>query len=283
MTSFLALEPTPFALAAARPVARPGMIWVITAPSLHRLSTQPGAEPLIAHFFGSPLYSILVSGQDGGSALPGAVRSRSFASYSAMRREMRERATPDPPRVVVLDLEAWPQTPPMERRSPARYYRLAGALARRRGLSLVATPSPNLAPKGRSPLYLRFLQSGLVGEAAKAARIIDIQAQGLERNPSLYVSFVAAAAREARTANPGVAVIAGLSTNPDGRTVSARTLYRDALFARPYVDGFWLNIPEASTGCPRCGIARPEEAIGLLRRLARHGGFLPGSAVPTSA
>ena len=263
--------------AADSPVFQKRFVWLITLRSLRRLTALPGSDAAVRTFFGAQRYSILVGGPHSRYPSLPARRSLAFGSYRSMHSGVASSAAP---RVVILDLERWSQTPPGEQRQPARYYRLAGRLARRKGLLLVATPSSNLVepwPVRFIPAYASYLQSGLVGEVAKAADVFEVQAQGFERQTALYKEFVATAADQARDANPRVTVIAGLSTNPGGRGVPAIQLYRDALAARPYVDGFWLNIPAKSAACRRCGVARPEIALELLRKLMHENAFLPGA------
>lgn len=274
---------TETASAADQPVSRSGMIWMITLRSLHRLSALPGSGELVKTFFSSDRYSILVGGPHSRFPALSAQRSQAFGSYQSLRSGVKGSGSP---RLVILDLEHWAQTPLSEQRHPARYYRLAARLARRKGLLLVATPSANLVrpwPVRVVPAYTSYLKSGLVAQVAKSADIFEVQAQGFERNTALYKEFVSAAADQAHDANPRIVVIAGLSTNPGGRAIPAAQLYRDAVAARPYVDGFWLNIPERSSACRRCGVARPQIALELLHRLMHQGTFLPGARRATVA
>ncbi len=279
----------PASLAAGPAAARGGVVWMISAQSLSRLAAQPGAKALIRRFFSSPEHSILVDRADGSAPALTALRSASFPSVRPLIAELRDKPGGDgsrPLQVVVLDLEDWPQTPRLERLHPVYYYRMAGRAARAHGITLAATPSPNLAQalgKGRGPVYERFLQSGMIGQIARSAAIFEVQAQGVERSPARYARFVRLAAAQARKANPEVLVIAGLSTNPGGRKVPSSLLYRDVMAARPFVDGFWLNIPARSDACPRCGVPQPQEAIGLLRRLSRSAVLVPGAPLPLAA
>ena len=261
---------------------RAGLVWIIGLHSLGRLRAVPGSQALIRTFFSAGRYSILVGGPHGSFPALHARRSSAFGSYQSLRAALDRRPS-DRPRgpFVILDLERWPLTPGIEQRHPAEYYRQAFRAARRKGLLLVATPSPDLVrSRGRpsTPGFAAFLRSGLIGRVARTSDIVEVQAQGFERSVSLYRAFVRAAAAQARKASPHVSVIAGLSTNPGGQAVTAAQLLRDALAVRPYVDGFWLNIPRRSRACPRCGVARPDIAAGLLRRLMRDPAFLPGAA-----
>ena len=269
------------AYAGAQPPPASGTIWMISGRSLERLAAFPGTEPLVQEFFASGSDSILVDG-DGRSpilALP-AQRAVSYASYQTLRRRLTPSGTAS---LVVLDLEHWPQTPAVEQRDPALYYRLAGELLHQDGLALVAAPSPNIVSArvaANWPSYTAFLASGLIGRIAKSADVFEVQAQGFERSTALYTDFVAAAADQARRANPHVTVIAGLSTNPDGRPVPAAQLYHDVRAARGHVDGFWLNIPARSPACPRCGTPHAGVAAKLLRRLSRQTPVVPSAPPP---
>jgi hypothetical protein len=281
-TLFAAVLALPARAGATEPPARAGaLVWIITDRSLQRIAALPGAQGVLDAFFSSPSHSLLVGGRTGFTTELRASRALAFGSYRGMRiglgRSRRGGALALP---VILDLERWPLTPLAEQRRPAHYYRLAWRLAQRRGLILIATPSPNLVRvdrPGHGRGFRAYLDSGLVGHIARHADIFEVQAQGFERSTRLYRAFVAAAADEARNANPHILVIAGLSTNPGGRGVPARQLYRDVSAARPYVDGFWLNVPQRSTACRHCGVARPDIALRLLRLLRAHPGFLPGS------
>ena len=77
----------------------------------------------------------------------------------------------------------------------------------------LTTVSP--AP-GAGPRWRQFLRLGLAGAIAKVTDVLELQAQSLEWSPSTYAEFVRKAAAQARAANPRVAILAGLSTNPPG-------------------------------------------------------------------
>ena len=54
--------------------------------------------------------------------------------------------------------------------------------------------------------------------------MVELQAQSLERDTATYRSFVTAAAAQASAAQPGVTLLAGLSTNPPGAPVTTEHL-----------------------------------------------------------
>jgi len=278
LTAALGLAAGPPGLAAGRPPERPALIWLIPLRSLHRLTAQPRSRSVAQTFFGSR-YSIVVG--ESARLFPRSVarRALAFSSYRSMVDHLALSSAPAP-RFMVLDLERWPLTPPGDQRRPILFYRLAARLARRHGSLLIATPSPNLVSQRLTrsdPPFAAYLDSGLVGQIARLTDVLVIQAQGYERTTGLYTEFVAAAAAQARAANPRVRVIAGLSTNPSGHAVSAAQIYRDAAAVRPFVDGFWLNIPARSLACPRCGRPHAGVAVQVLHRLVRQRSFLPGS------
>lgn len=128
---------------------------------------------------------------------------------------------------------------------------------------------------GADTMPQSFLSLGLIGQAARSADAVDVQAQGLE-GTAQYAAFVTAAATQARAASPNVVVPAGLSTNPDGRPIAPAVLTQDADAVRGDVDGYWLDIPSAGPACRR-GTASPQVAVPWLERIP--GGAL-GYQVP---
>ncbi|MBR7830429.1 hypothetical protein KDK95_29280 [Actinospica sp. MGRD01-02] len=173
---------------------------------------------------------------------------------------------------VLYDDEDWPLTPKAQQRNPGEYEAEGYRLARARGVVFIAAPAMDLVrvldPDGTGTVAQRFLSLDLIGQAARDADIVDIQAQGLEGSAQ-YTSFVLAAAKQAKAANPAVKVLAGLSTNPSGRAIAASVLAEDADSVRGAVDGYWLNIPSGGTACPSCGTARPQAAVPWLEQLLR--------------
>jgi hypothetical protein len=176
---------------------------------------------------------------------------------------------------LLYDDEHWSLTPLAQQQSPATFGAQALQLAHEKGMVLIATPAPDLAdvldPGASGSADQKFLTLDVIASVARNADIVDIQAQGLEGS-AMFEQFVTEAAAQARAANPKVKVLAGISTNPSGRTVSAQTFAQDANEVRGVVDGYWLNIPAAGTACPRCGTARPKVALPWLRALLGQGG-----------
>jgi hypothetical protein len=173
---------------------------------------------------------------------------------------------------MLYDDEHWSLTPAAQQQDPAKYLAQGRQLAQSKGLVYIAAPASDLvdvlAPADSGTVDERYLRLDIIAEAARYADIVDIQAQGLEANTTQYVQFVTQAAAQARKANPGVKVLAGVSTNPSGHAISAQTFATDANDVRGVVDGFWLNIPSGGTACPKCGTAQPQVAVPWLGQLA---------------
>ncbi len=62
-------------------------------------------------------------------------------------------------------------------------------------------------------------------------------------------------------------MLAGLSTNPSGRAVTAAVIDRAAESVTADVDGYWLNDPAPSAACAACAGPFPQVALAALRGL----------------
>jgi len=174
-----------------------------------------------------------------------------FRSYAEFKKMIKQRAIPAGIRWVMYDNEQWSLTPAGEQADPVRYEQFFGQLAHRHGYKVILAPAQDLVPgfdknsfRAGKAVWQAYLSMGLAAASARAADIYEIQAQPYEmsvyRSQHAYAGFVAAAAAQARAANPGVVIYAGLSTQ---RVSSAAQLLQDYEATRTLVDGYWLNIP----------------------------------------
>jgi hypothetical protein len=174
-----------------------------------------------------------------------------FRSYAEFKKMIGRGAIPAGIRWVMYDNEQWSQTPAREQADPVRYEQLFGQLAHRHGYKVILAPAQDLVPgfdkksfRGGQAVWRAYLSMGLAAASARAADIYEIQAQPYEmsvyRSQHAYADFVAAAAAQARAADPGVVIFAGLSTQ---RVSGAAQLLQDYQATRGVVDGYWLNIP----------------------------------------
>lgn len=234
------------------------MIWLFAGSGLTKLAVAVGGSALLAGPLNSP--QTWIFGQS--AYAPSAVTH--LTSTTNVDRLSRL-----PAGGVIVDLENWPRTPLPQRRDPVEAYRRAAEIAKKHHQWLVATPATDLVrsidPDYRGKIYPKFVKLHLAERIAPYARVYEIQAQGAERNPALYRSFVVEVSQQVRQAHPGITVLAGLSTNPGGRPVPASVLERDIALTRGTVAGYWMNIPQAGRACPRCGKAHPEIAVQVLK------------------
>lgn len=174
-----------------------------------------------------------------------------FRSYAELKKMIRQGAIPASIHWVMYDNEQWSLTPAGEQADPVRYEQLFARLAHRHGYKVILAPAQDLVPgfdknsfRGGQAVWQSYLSMGLATASARAADIYEIQAQPYEmtvyRSRHAYASFVAAAATQARAANPGIVIYAGLSTQ---RVSDAAQLLQDYEATRNLVDGYWLNIP----------------------------------------
>lgn len=214
--------------------------------------------------------------KNGGGQIPARwdpVMFTSYPSLSAIREALTSGTLAAGIKGIMYDNEAWQFTPEDEQREAARSIKLAAELVHAHGLIFLAAPAVDLtrvlAPDSRADRYATYIELRIAADAARYADVIDIQAQGAERDAERYASFVRKAASQARQVNPQILVFAGISTNPAGQEVTADDIYRAVLATRDVVDGYWLNIPRPGEQCSRCTGFRPDIANDVLRRLGR--------------
>jgi hypothetical protein len=236
-------------------VGRPGtatQIWVGTATTRATLARiDPSAA---VGLLGAPLSIVL------GEPI-GAPVALAWSSERRFARQVAERTIPSSVRIVMYDPEGWDETPVAERRAPIPAMLAFGALARANGYLPVITPHPSLmavhgAVCGALPgesLEAAYLRCGIQAGAARGADIVEVQAQFLETDTGAYDRFVADAAAQARRANPGVQVIAGISTM---FTEDPQVLVAAWRSVRGVVDGHYLNVPQG---------VRPAVAVAFAR------------------
>jgi hypothetical protein len=244
-----------------------GTTWIIDGRALAELGADGMSGAQLSDLFdNSHTYIVGGSGTTNEMANISNWTSRRSTTVTDLRAADFTGATA----AVLYDDEDWPLTPKAQQEDPAKYEAEGYRLSRERGVVFIAAPAMDLVrvldPGGSGSVVQRFLSLDIIGQAAHDADVVDIQAQGLEGGAQ-YATFVAAAARQARAANPDVKVLAGLSTNPSGRAISSTVLAEDADAVRGVVDGYWLNIPSSGTACPRCGTARPQPAVAWLEQL----------------
>jgi hypothetical protein len=217
-----------------------GQYWVTSSGTVEAISRR---DPAVATAVFARTTGIVLGGW------PGAVHAQAWASCAAFEDDLAAGRIPPEVRAVMYDPEGWEKTPPDEQQDPVAFMQRFASAARSRGLFTIVTPHPGLVAVAGSPhapgpdetKEQAFVRSGLMAEAARFADMCDTQAQRLQRNPKAYRRFVAETARQARSANPAVLVLSGLSMHP-GYPATLEMLSAAWESVRDLVDGHYLSL-----------------------------------------
>jgi hypothetical protein len=236
-----------------------GELWIGTANTAEVLAR---IDPEVSHLFLGGRGSVMLGGP------AGTETAMAWASEAAFAADLAAGRIPQTVRVVLYDPEGWDATPLSERRDPATAMRAFGELARSNGFVAVITPHPSLVavPGGACVIAegesteAAYLRCGIQAAAARYADVVEVQGQYLETDVAAYRGFVSAAAQQARTANPAVTVLSGISTNFTDDPAVLYTAWRSVL---DVVDGHYLNVPDGF---------RSHVAAEFLRMVAQAGG-----------
>lgn len=241
--------------AEAHPVTPPAGAWVITRTNAELLGSID--YELTAAYFDGP-QTIALDGYGD------AVIAEGWASLAAFQADVEAGLIPDDVRIVMYDPEAWEHTPLAEQLDPVTAMTAFAELAWSQGYQVLMTPHPGLvtvpgaacAQLPEESVPAAFVRCRLPAAAALSADIVDLQLQGLQQDPERYREWTAAAAAQARQANPHVNILAHLTTRlaPD-----PTVLYSAWRSVQPVVDGCYVGVP---------GGARPRVAIGFLRMIS---------------
>ena len=213
------------------------------------LSAVQSASPSSLSYAVSPAHLMVLELRGQTSSVGQMVAD--FRSYAELKKMIKKGTIPAGIHWLMYDNEQWPNTPADEQADPVRYEQLFARLAHRHGYKVIMAPAQDLVPgfdkagfRSGKTAWPSYLSIGLAAASARVADIYEIQAQpyeiGVYRSRHAYASFVAAVAAQARAANPGIVIYAGLSTQ---RVSSATQLLQDYQATRDLVDGYWLNIP----------------------------------------
>jgi hypothetical protein len=238
---------------------------IVTATEVDRVEAlDPG---IVGQYFNRP--STIETGSPYYSAwTPYATTSASFNDENQLEAAVADGTLPPGTRSIHYDAEQWSFTPLAQQQDPATYYRRAAQAAHSVGLPLVATPGTDLAnvtEPGSTPAWQRYLDSGIAAAAARYADVYEVQSQTIQGDLASYSAYVHAAAAQARAANPGVEVLAGLTTNHAGVEYSADQMLAAAKASSDVVSGWWINDTPGGARCPGCIGPFPQTVVAFLR------------------
>jgi hypothetical protein len=267
----------PVSLARCESTLRPGRsgpAWIIPPGAISRLARN-GLPWSLVESFDRPSTLLLENSYRPYSLAPHATPALYFTSAAELEQALAGHTVPSAVHYLVLDLEQWSLTPMGEQRSPIASLRTALAAARAASKCVVFTPAVDLIASmnanGKEPVRIVNFDRLIAGPAATLDDVFEVQSQQTEGTQYATV-FAREALRTTLATRPGAEVFAGLSTNPDGRHVTAGDLlqlYKSAHAAG--ATGYWLNIPKADAECPLCGTPQTGVAVAFLKTLARTG------------
>jgi hypothetical protein len=221
-----------------RPVERP--LWVTAKGTMDAIARH---DPEVAREIFESEHAIALKGRSG------AIGGLSWSSVAAFEADVAAGEIPDDVRVVMYDPERWKQTPEDEQRKPVAAMTRFGELAKRQGYTTIITPHPGLVSVEGSAFQRRddeseegaYVRSGLTQAAARAADVVETQAQRLQNDPHAYRRVVGTTAERAREANPDVWVLSGLATQP-GHPATPEILIAAWESVRDVVDGHYISL-----------------------------------------
>jgi hypothetical protein len=170
---------------------------------------------------------------------------------------------------LLLDIERWKLTPIGEQNRPVDAYAKAYSVAHAHNLRLIATPAIDLgdptAKKLHKAPWQAYLDDLKLPERISAhADVFEVQSQSQEEHPDRFADMLAKAKAQVDQANSKAVFFGGVSTNPDGRTVTAEQMVDAVRATQGTVTRYWLNDPEHSTACESCNGPHAAEALRFL-------------------
>ena len=243
--------------------------WIIGGSTLADLRAHDPSG-VVTRTLDSPTTFVVVGGSgdfpQGWKAIPTQSFTRSENLVDAVNGGKLAKGV----QAVLLDIERWTLTPPEDQNDPAAAYAKAYAAARAHDLKLVATPGVDLAaPTAKREhedawrAYLDDLQ--LPSKIAPYADVFEVQSQSQEQSRDRFSQLLGGAEAQVHTRNPKASVFGGVSTNPNGSSVTAAQM-ADAVGAAAHhgIAGYWLNDPRHSQACGKCTGPFPAMAVEFL-------------------
>jgi hypothetical protein len=248
-----------------------GPAWIVRPGSLQKMQ-RAGLPKSLVRDFNRPSTLMLVHSGNPAPIAPLASLTYDFTSAVALESALTAHQVPADVPFVLLDLERWPLTPKAEQQQPIENLRQAVRAANAAGKCVVFAPAVDLVggPSGGSETtQIASFDRLIVAPGASVSDAFDVQSQQTEG--TAYADVLAPkAVAAARAAQPREPMFVGLSTNPDGRHVSVADLlklYQSGVSGGAI--GYWLNIPESDTECPKCGPPQTGVGVSFLEALAR--------------
>jgi hypothetical protein len=157
---------------------------------------------------------------------------------------------------ILIDLEHWADTPLDEQLDPSVGVAEVAKVAHEQGIKLIVSLGTDLALNmpGSGTIYTKFQASQIAKTVAPYADVYEIQAQGLENNPTAFAAFTDAIRAQVLSVNPALSVLSAVTSSERNGLVTMGDLQADWYKTHNAVTGYWVNAPEsASSMCASCG------------------------------
>lgn len=232
--------------------------WIIQGAAAAAMAADPVAQP----YFATGNHTMLIPATQLAPANWRSTAMVTFTSFAQFQSAVASNTVNARVKTVLYDNEVWSYTPPNEQADPVGYTAQFVQLAHSHGWSVIAT---HAGAAGSS--------DSLTTDAGmcRYADSFSIQSQGIETNVAAFQNVVATTVSACRAANPNVRVFAGVSTGPTGQVVTAQQIASAVMSVANVVDGYWLNIPQNSSYCPKCTQFDPALASAALALLPSPG------------
>lgn len=228
-----------------------GAKWVLTSNVLKVISQYPEVYQRIVSQGVIEITPIHSTPLLGAGILP-AVK---FTSALTLAKVVSAGELPSWAKAVAYDPEFWQFTPANEQSDPVSASQTASVAARAAGLVYVVTPALDLT-KAIAPGTLSNGQSliaqDLFGKLASTADVLVVQTQSLEDSSTKFSSILSQASQQARSANPRIDLLGGLSTDLHGSSATLTELSSAYKSGLAQANGYWFNVPGPSIQCPAC-------------------------------
>ena len=248
------------------PAAGNRSYWVLMDSELDSLVKAGLSRDLLSYFFNTPRTLIIEpTGRNISplvAELPSASRVETFDSAAALADAVNHGALYPNIRYVAFNAHFWVWKDTTEQRNLMRTAGATAALAHRHGLKFffaipaIIAPHLNTTPSGDK--FTDYLREDLAGQGAALADVFEIESQDLQKDPTAFDTFAGQALVQARSANPRIPVLLGLTTYARGLAYSARSLEDAYAATRTKADGYWIN--GVNNGAS-------QEAVSFLRHL----------------
>jgi hypothetical protein len=209
------------------------------------LSEVEAASPSLARALGADqVFEVVDPGESPLAGLDATLADHVYDS-AQVTSEVKG-GLPNGARWSLLDQESWHLSDRYARQHPAADAKKAASVLKAARDGMISAPAIDLESDlpCHESLYLCFESQDIIGSEAAVSQAVDIQGQSLELDPAEFRGFLKTEVAQARAANPGVTIFAGISTSLASGHPTAAELERDVSAAESAgADGLWINIP----------------------------------------